>query len=150
MTGKNFSFNQCPTKSFAFFSSESHFIILQFLLQLCKPLTSSRVCITVSNSPNPSRVYFRLCKHGTCVSLQLRHTFPQGFFDSNKIHPKQGPFLPRGGLHDVRCPCSIQWIHILNKQRSLKSRLSYDYQTNGFSKSYLGTFEGRNGYVNIL
>ena len=24
----------------------------------------SRVCITVSNSPNPSRVYVRLCKHG--------------------------------------------------------------------------------------
>ena len=33
--------------------------------QLCKPSTSSRVCITVSNSPNPSRVYIRLCKHGT-------------------------------------------------------------------------------------
>ena len=32
--------------------------------QLCKPSTSSRLCITVSNSPNPSRVYIRLCKHG--------------------------------------------------------------------------------------
>ena len=32
--------------------------------QLCKPSTSSRVCTTVSNSPNPSRVYIRLCKHG--------------------------------------------------------------------------------------
>ena len=32
--------------------------------QLCKPSTSSRVCITVSNSPKPSRVYIRLCKHG--------------------------------------------------------------------------------------
>ena len=32
--------------------------------QLCKPLTLSRVCITVSNSPNPSRVYIRLYKHG--------------------------------------------------------------------------------------
>ena len=32
--------------------------------QLWKPLTSSRVCITVSNSPNPSNVYIRLCKHG--------------------------------------------------------------------------------------
>ena len=31
--------------------------------QLCKPETSSRVCITVSNSPNPCRVYIRLCKH---------------------------------------------------------------------------------------
>ena len=27
-------------------------------------LTSSRVCITVSNSPNACRVYIRLCKHG--------------------------------------------------------------------------------------
>ena len=32
--------------------------------QSCKPATSSRVCITVSNSPNPSHVYIRLCKHG--------------------------------------------------------------------------------------
>ena len=32
--------------------------------RLCKPSTSSRVCITVSHSPNPSRVYIRLCKHG--------------------------------------------------------------------------------------
>ena len=27
-------------------------------------VTSSRVYITVSNFPNPSRVYIRLCKHG--------------------------------------------------------------------------------------
>ena len=32
--------------------------------RLCKPSTSSRVCITVANSPNSSRVYIRLCKHG--------------------------------------------------------------------------------------
>ena len=32
--------------------------------QLCKASTWSWVCITVSNSPNPSRVYIRLCKHG--------------------------------------------------------------------------------------
>ena len=31
--------------------------------QLCKPSTSSLVSITVWNSPNPSRVYIRLCKH---------------------------------------------------------------------------------------
>ena len=30
---------------------------------LCKPETKSRVCITVENSPNPSSVYIRLCKH---------------------------------------------------------------------------------------
>ena len=32
--------------------------------QLCKPSASSRVCITVSNSPNPSSAYIRLCEHG--------------------------------------------------------------------------------------
>ena len=31
--------------------------------QLCQPSPFSRVCITVLNSPNPSRVYIRLCKH---------------------------------------------------------------------------------------
>ena len=40
--------------------------------QLCKPSTSSRVCITVSNSPNSSRVYIRLCKHGKRFLL-LKH-----------------------------------------------------------------------------
>ena len=82
-TGKNFSFNQCHTKSFAFFFSRKLFYKRNRKLfscvciawykhsrrsensrQLCKPSTSSRVCITVSNSPNPSRAYIRLCKHG--------------------------------------------------------------------------------------
>ena len=65
-TGKNFSFNQCHTKSFAFFFSGKLFYKSNRKLFscLCKPLTSSRVCITVSNSPNPSRVYIRLHKHG--------------------------------------------------------------------------------------
>ena len=40
--------------------------------QLCKPSTSSRVCINVSNSPNPSRVYIRLCKHGKRFLLLKR------------------------------------------------------------------------------
>ena len=34
-----------------------------FQLSLCKPEKKSRVCITVENSPNPSSVYIRLCKH---------------------------------------------------------------------------------------
>ena len=42
--------------------------------QLCKPSTLSRVCITVSNSPNPSRVYIRLCKHGKRFLL-LKYVF---------------------------------------------------------------------------
>ena len=38
--------------------------------QLCKPSTSSRICITVSNFPNPSRVYIRLCKHAVIFVIQ--------------------------------------------------------------------------------
>ena len=59
--------------------------------QLCKPLTSPQVCITVSNSPNPSRVYIRLCKHGkrflllksniaiACITTLWYFTFPSRF-----------------------------------------------------------------------
>ena len=36
------------------------YIVTQFN---CLTLNSSWVCITVLNSPNPSRVYIRLCKH---------------------------------------------------------------------------------------
>ena len=32
-------------------------------LQLCKPWTSSQVCIAISDSPNPSRAYIRPCKY---------------------------------------------------------------------------------------
>ena len=38
-------------------------------MPLSKPSTLSRVCITVSNSPKPSRVYIRQCKHGKGVLL---------------------------------------------------------------------------------
>ena len=40
--------------------------------QSCKLSTSSRVCITASNSPNPSRGYIRLCNHGKRFLL-LKH-----------------------------------------------------------------------------
>ena len=82
-TCKKFSFNQCHTKSFAVFFSGNLFYKSNRKLfscvciawckhsrrwensrQLCKPSTSSRVCITVENSPNPSRGYIRLRKHG--------------------------------------------------------------------------------------
>ena len=46
--------------------------------QLCKPSTSSRVCITVKNSPNPSSVYIRLCKHRKKVFYYCyKITFPR-------------------------------------------------------------------------
>ena len=82
-TGKNFSFNQCFKQgSFDFFPRESYFIKaienvfpvfaypdintrgLGKFSTVMQPSTSPRVCITVSNSPNQSCVYIRLCKHG--------------------------------------------------------------------------------------
>ena len=41
--------------------------------QLCKTLTLSRVCMTVSNSPNPACVYIRRCKHGKRFLLLNSH-----------------------------------------------------------------------------
>ena len=80
---KNLSINQCSKQeSFTFFSGKLFYKSKRKLFsyvciswykhsrgwensqQLCKPSTSSRVCITVSISPNPSCVYIRLCKHG--------------------------------------------------------------------------------------
>ena len=34
------------------------------LLYKMRYFFSSRICITISHSPNPSRIYIRLCKHG--------------------------------------------------------------------------------------
>ena len=73
-TGKNFSFNHSHNKEKSNKSNRNFFSCIciawyklsrgwEHSWQLCKPLTSSWVCITVSNSPNPSRVYIRLCKH---------------------------------------------------------------------------------------
>ena len=82
-TGKNFCLNQYHKKEFlSFFSVKLFYKSKRKLFscvciawykhsrgwansrQLCKPETKSRVCITVSNSPNPSSVYIRLCKRG--------------------------------------------------------------------------------------
>ena len=43
---------------------DMNFIVCIACNIVCKPSTSSRVGITVSNSPNPSCVYIRLYKHG--------------------------------------------------------------------------------------
>ena len=46
--------------------------------QLCKPETKTRVYITVSNSPNPSSVYMRICKHRKKVFYYFyKITFPK-------------------------------------------------------------------------
>ena len=80
------------TKSFAFFSGKLFYKSNRKLFscvciawykhsrrwensrRLCKPSTSSRVCITVSNSPNPSSVYIRLGKHGKRFLLLKYHS----------------------------------------------------------------------------
>ena len=49
-----------------------------FPRQLWKPSTSSQVCMTVKNSPNPSSVYIRLCKHRKKVFFRFHKiTFPR-------------------------------------------------------------------------
>ena len=92
---KNFCFDQCHNKEFlSFFFSESYFIKAienvfscvciawykhsrgwENSRQLCEPSTSSRVCRTISTSPNPSRVYIRLCKHEKRFLLPETHGF---------------------------------------------------------------------------
>ena len=62
--------------------------------QLCKPSTSSRVCMTLSNCPNPSRVYIRLYKHGKRFLL-LRYHFTTLLWHFLPYHftPVMGRFL---------------------------------------------------------
>ena len=81
-TGENFSFNQCHNKEFCVFFSQKlsyksnrklffciwiawykHSRGWENSRQLCKPLTLYRLCIAVSDSPNPSCVYIRVFKH---------------------------------------------------------------------------------------
>ena len=87
-TDENFSFNQCHNKEFCVSSRESRFIkgIEIFFPVFAWPDINTRGVgrifdsyvnprhITVSNSPNPSRVYIRLCKHG------------KGFYCLNSTH----------------------------------------------------------------
>ena len=95
VTGENFSFNHlCHNKEFfsvklIYKSNRKLFSCICIAWykhsrdwknsrQLCKPSTPSRVCITVENSPNPSRVYIRLCKHGKrflLLSIMIVNSF---------------------------------------------------------------------------
>ena len=63
--------------------------------QLFKP--SSRVCISVSNSPNRSRVYIRLCKHGKRFLLLLKLQL--------KISPLVSTIILR--ISTWSCPCPL-------------------------------------------
>ena len=77
-TGKNFSFNQCHTKSFAFFlgnlfykSNRKRFscVCIAWYKHSRRWENSRQLC---SNSPNPSRVNIRLSKHGKRFLLLKR------------------------------------------------------------------------------
>ena len=69
LTGSKFArSDMCFVKMVLLFSRRS----------LCYYLTSSRVCITIKNSPNPSSIYIRLCKHRKKVLYCFyKITFPR-------------------------------------------------------------------------
>ena len=63
--------------------------------QLCKPETKSRVRVTVENSPNPSSVYIRQCKHRKKVFYCFyKITFPRKTQNSLLWHWLKEKFLP--------------------------------------------------------
>ena len=65
--------NICGVKMFC--SSRANHTSTNFKKFLSWKLNTSRVCITVSNSPNPSSVYIRLCKHRKKVFYCLNIAF---------------------------------------------------------------------------
>ena len=98
--------------------------------QLCKPSTSSRVCITVSNSTNPSRVYIRLClemellaelyiEAGRNLSTVFWKTEPKmgdtllnKLYSTNKFVSRWSPPLCNDQFL-AGCTFSYNWIHPL-------------------------------------
>ena len=113
------------------------------MLTLRLPLTSSRVCIIVSNSANPSRVYIRLtrlCKHGKRFLL-LKRIFT--IFESLIIYSVcsqslhkflfskalQEIFSPPNSLHRKGANSELWGIQIIASSVSI---LSYFYRTKNF------------------
>ena len=79
--------------------------------QLCKPSTSSRVCLTVSNSPNPSRVYIRLCKHGKRFLLLKKNLRTRAL----KRWHKKGNYT--AVLHQLKSSIQNMWTNFLNEDK---------------------------------
>ena len=79
--------------------------------QLCKPSTSSRVCITVSNSPDPSRVYIRLCKHGKRFLLLKKNLRTRAL----KRWHKKGNYT--AVLHQLKSSIQDMWTNFLNEDK---------------------------------
>ena len=57
------------SESYSIKAIENFFLCLYSLIQTLEALGEFSTVITVSNSPNPSRVYIRLCKHGNRLLL---------------------------------------------------------------------------------
>ena len=74
--------------------------------QLCKPSTSSRVCITVSNSPNPFRVHIRLCKHGKRLLL-INYFIPRSSLRRLELRTAYLTTMKRSHLDGLHLPVSI-------------------------------------------
>ena len=85
---------------------------------LCKPSTPCRVCITVANSPNPSRVYIRLCKHGKRFLLLKQYTFRvvqlRKYSPNSRCRP---------------CSCPLPWLGLNRIWLIAHSRLSSEMFT---------------------
>ena len=82
--------------------------------QLCKPSTSSRVCMTVSNSPNPSRVYIRLCKHRKRFLLLKCRSLLCDCFNSTKLMDRSGSGIYNGSPTSAR-HCQLLLRRFLSK-----------------------------------
>ena len=79
---------------------------------------SPRVCITVSNSPNPSGVYIRLCKHGKRFLLLKQCTFRvvqlRKYSPNSRCRP---------------CSCPLPWLGLNRIWLIAHSRLSSEMFT---------------------
>ena len=95
--------------------------------QLCKPSTSSRVCITISNSLNPSRVYIRLCKHGKRFLLLKKNLRTRAL----KRWHKKGNYT--AVLHQLKSSIRDMWTNFLNEDKEkLCQGIQYDNLCNCF------------------
>ena len=99
------------------------------LRQLCKPSTSSRVCITVKNSPYPSSVYIRLWKpqkKALCCFYKI--TFPRKKKNSLfRLLMKREVFTSREVLYaklNVRVISSCFAIKMLSTKRFFSLKMS--------------------------
>ena len=105
------------------------------ILELCKPETKSRVCVTVSNSPNPSRVYIRLCKHGKrFLLLKYLHQLWINLLIELGIKPnKQNPTKDKFNWY----PCFITVVDFMHNCHHRLIMKSFSLKKNKFQSVVL-------------